>query len=372
PASLNGVSVLTITLVNPNAGTVSGFNFVDNLPANLTVGAAPAATTAGCGAPALTASAGSSSISFSNGTLAANSNCVIKVNVTPAATGSLVNTTNHLFIDTTDTGHNATATLTVNNAPPPGTGICGQALATWTFPTGFNITTPAASTSSVTTSAAIGAGLTAESTAESTLTGTAGSSSWGTNGNTATGATLTTSNDDYFEFAINTTGGVSSVAFSFQARRTNNGAQGLAVFVGTTNTRPETGTSVFSNSAALTAAGTAWTAFGPINVSSGLNSSGLTYFRVYGFNSGNTNPGADLSIDNIVFTGCGTAVKPTIAKAFSPSPIAVNATSTLTFTLTNTNTAPLTAAAFTDALPSGVQVAATPAAATTCDGTWTP
>jgi uncharacterized repeat protein (TIGR01451 family) len=373
PASLNGVSALTITLTNPNAGTVSGYNFVDNLPANLVVAATPNATTSGCGAPTLTASAGSSSISFSNGTLAANSNCVIKVNVTPTATGSLVNTTNHLFIDTTDTGHSATATLTVNSAPPPGTGVCGQPLATWTFPTGFNITAPAASTSSVTTSAAIGAGLTAQQTAESTLTGTAGSSSWGTNGATATGATLTTSNDDYFEFAINTTG-VSSVAFSFQARRTNNGAQGLAVFVGTTNTRPETGTSVFSNSAALTAAGTAWTAFGPITVNSGLNPSGLTYFRIYGFNSGNTNPGADLSIDNVVFTGCGTAVNPTIAKAFSPSPIAVNANSTLTFTLTNTNPAPLTGATFTDSLPSGVQVAPTPAAATTCGGapTWAP
>jgi uncharacterized repeat protein (TIGR01451 family) len=371
PASLNGVSALTITLTNPNAGTVSGYNFVDNLPANLTVAATPGATATGCGTPTLTASAGSSSISFSNGTLAANSNCVIKVNVTPSATGSLVNTTGHLFIDTTDTGHNATATLTVNNAPPPGTGLCGQPLATWTFPTGFNITTPAASTSSVTTSAAIGAGLTAQQTTESTLTATAGSSSWGTNGNTATGTTLTTSNDDYFEFAINTTG-ASSVAFSFQARRTNNGAQGLAVFVGTTNTRPETGTSIFNNSAALTAAGTAWTAFGPMTVSSGLNPSGLTYFRIYGFNSGNTNPGADLSIDNVVFTGCGAAVKPAIAKAFSPSPIAVNAISTLTFTLTNPNAAPLTSAAFTDALPSGLQVAATPAAATTCGGTWAP
>src|SRR5205085_3136214 len=59
-------------------------------------------------------------------------------------------------------------------------------------------------------------------------------------------------------------------------------------------------------------------------------------------------------------------------KAFAPNPIAVNGVSTLTFTLTNTNTAQLTNAAFMDPLPSGVQVAATPAAATTCGGMWTP
>ncbi|MEO8378160.1 MAG: DUF11 domain-containing protein, partial [Acidobacteriota bacterium] len=263
--------------------------------------------------------------------------------------------------------------MTVNTAPPPGPGICGLSLATWTFPTGFNTAAPAASTSSVGTAAAIGAGLSAQSAGESTLTNTAGSASWGTNGAVATGATLTTANNDFFEFAINTTG-KTSVAFSFQARRTNNGAQGLAVFVGTTNTRPETGTSVFSDSAALTAAGTAWTAFGPITVNSGLNPSGLTYFRVYGFNATNSNPGSDLSIDNISFTGCGAAVQPTIAKSFSPDPIAVNGVSTLTFTLTNTNAAPLTGATFTDSLPGGLQVAATPAASTTCGGspTWAP
>ncbi|HKR66532.1 MAG TPA: hypothetical protein VJZ00_22585, partial [Thermoanaerobaculia bacterium] len=373
PAPLNGVSALTITLSNPNPGTLGGYNFVDNLPANLIVATPPAATTSGCGTPTLTANAGASSISFSNGTLAANSNCIIKVNVTPSATGTLVNTTNNLFVGTIDTGHNATANLTVNTAPPPGTGFCGVSVATWAFPTGFNVSNPAASSSTVTTSAAIGGGLSAQQTTESTITNTAGSSSWGTNGGVATGATLVTTNDDYFEFGVNTTG-VTSITLNFQARRTNNGANGLAVFAGTTNTRPETGTSVFSDSAALTAAGTAWTPIGPITVNSGLNPSGLTYFRIYGFNSSNTNPGSDLSIDNVNFTVCATAQQPTIAKSFSPKPIAVNGVSTLTFTLTNPNSTQLTGANFTDALPAGVQVAAIPAASTTCTGgpTWAP
>src|ERR1051326_7970507 len=111
PASVNGISALTITLTNPNGGTLGGYNFVDNLPANLVVANPSAATTSGCGTPTLTAKCGSGPLTLSHGTLAANSNCVIKVNVTPTATGSLVNTTNNLFVGTVDTTHNATATL---------------------------------------------------------------------------------------------------------------------------------------------------------------------------------------------------------------------------------------------------------------------
>ncbi|MDZ4159500.1 MAG: hypothetical protein U1B80_06900, partial [Anaerolineaceae bacterium] len=81
-----------------------------------------------------------------------------------------------------------------------------------------------------------------------------------------------------------------------------------------------------------------------------------------------------MSLDNIVVTGCSVPSHPTLTKSFSPNPIAVNGVSTLTFTLTNPNSVALTGVKFTDALPSGVQVAATPAASTTCGGTptWAP
>ena len=49
PAPINGVSALTITLTNPNPGTIGGYNFIDNLPANMLVATPPAATTTGCG-----------------------------------------------------------------------------------------------------------------------------------------------------------------------------------------------------------------------------------------------------------------------------------------------------------------------------------
>jgi len=85
-------------------------------------------------------------------------------------------------------------------------------------------------------------------------------------------------------------------------------------------------------------------------------------------------PTAALHLDNVIVTGCGVPQPPAITKAFSPDPIAVNGTSTLTVTITNENNVSLTGLTFTDALPSGVEVAATPAASTTCGGspTWAP
>ncbi|HEX2836349.1 MAG TPA: DUF11 domain-containing protein, partial [Thermoanaerobaculia bacterium] len=368
PAPLNGVSALTFTITNPNAGSVSGYNFVDNLPANLVVATPPAATTSGCGTPALTAVAGSGSISFSNGTVAANSTCVIKVNVTPTATGTLNNTTGNLFVGALDTGDNAAASLTVNTAPPPGTGICGNALARWNFPTGMSTTAPLPTTASVTATASAGAGLAPQFSSNDNTLAPAGTGSWSSNGSIATGTPLSTANNDFFEFAIDTTG-VTSLQLTFDAMRSNNGPRGVAVYWGNSATPP--GTQAFATDLALGAASSWFNLSHTFNT--GLNPSGTTYFRIYLYNSSNTNPGSDIYLDNVVFSGCGAATPPTLTKSFAPDPIAVGATSTLTFTLTNPNAAALTAAAFSDALPSGLQVAATPAASTTCAGaTWAP
>jgi uncharacterized repeat protein (TIGR01451 family) len=57
---------------------------------------------------------------------------------------------------------------------------------------------------------------------------------------------------------------------------------------------------------------------------------------------------------------------PSIAKAFSPNPIAVGGVSTLTFTVTNPNSGlALNGIAFSDTFPAGLQVAATPNVTTT-------
>jgi hypothetical protein len=62
---------------------------------------------------------------------------------------------------------------------------------------------------------------------------------------------------------------------------------------------------------------------------------------------------------------------PTVAVAFSPSSVNTNTKSTLTITLANSNGYALTQANLADALPTGITVATTPAAATTCAGSLT-
>lgn len=133
--NVNGISRLTITIKNNNPVTVSGYNLVDNLPANMKVANPPNATTSSCGSPTFAPTANATSLSFSNGTIAANGTCTIQVDVTTTTTGTFTNTTNNLFVDTQDTGKSATAQLTVNNAPPPPTPTCGLVLARWTMDT---------------------------------------------------------------------------------------------------------------------------------------------------------------------------------------------------------------------------------------------
>ncbi len=360
--AVNGVSVLTLVLGNPNPGTVVAYNVVDNLPANLVIAATPNATTSGCGTPTLTANAGASSITFPGGTLAANSNCIVKVNVTPTTTGSKVNTTNNLFIGPVDTGHNATATLTVNAAPPPGTGFCGQTLANWSVPNGTIANPPDLTGGLPTVKAANVATATLAanvpgSTAIDTSKGHGDTTSWSTFGYKNAG--------QFIQFTLDTTN-YTGVQMSFWVANPSP-ANGPAQITVTVNGGAGFGPPVLTiNSPA--AAFTQHT----VDLTGLTNTGGNTLIRITATGANNDASGASLLYDDMVFTGCSAAIQPTIAKTFAPNPIAVGGVSTLTFTLTNSNTAPLTGAAFNDTLPAGVQVAATPAAATTCGGTWTP
>ncbi|MDB6011220.1 MAG: hypothetical protein JWL65_3470 [Gammaproteobacteria bacterium] len=61
-------------------------------------------------------------------------------------------------------------------------------------------------------------------------------------------------------------------------------------------------------------------------------------------------------------------VAPTITETFAPASVSTNSNSTLTISLSNSNAYPLTQVALTDALPSGLSVATSPAATNTCNG----
>ena len=367
-----GTSTLTFTLSNPNPSPVSGASFTDPLPllsGNQMVVATPATfSTSGCGSPTFAPTAGATSVSFSNGSVAANSNCVVSVRVSVPSTptsGTYANTSNHLFVGGVDTGHFASASLGLTSSSA-GTGLCGLTLAQWTMAPAAGTSVPPATSfkaSNVTAATdAAGSGIT------STINTTIGNpvNSWSANG-FSTAASLTTSNNDYFEFAATTTN-YTSIGFKFDAQLDTNlhGPQSLQLYSSTDGSTFTAYGSTISPTATFT---TYNPAFGGT-----ANTNGITYFRIYGYNAGNNGADAILFLDNISITGCGTPVQPTLTKAFSPNPIAVNGTSTLTFTLTNTNTVQLTGAKFTDTLPAGLQVAATPSATTTCTGspTWAP
>jgi LPXTG-site transpeptidase (sortase) family protein len=363
PTTAGGVSTLTFTLTNPTSTTLTGLNFSDSLPqtpGNMAVASTPNASTTGCGSPTFAPLGGDIVLTFSNGSLAPNSSCTIKVNVTVTAAGTYSNTTTHLFIGTLDTGHAATDTLTVNSAPAGPAPVCGLTMAQWTFATGFNTASPVPATSSVTASASPGAGVVSTAFSE-------GTDSWGSNGGIATTATLTTTNNDYLQFVLNTAG-FSSVSLTFDAARKNipNSPRGIAVYYSSgTGNNPEPNVPLYNNATALPTGTTAFSAFGSFTFTPPANT---TYVRIYFFNAGNTSSGSDIFVDNVTFSGCGIPSPATFSKAFSPNPVSVGATSTLTFSLTNPNTGvDFTGVSFTDTLPGNLTVPT--GSSSQCNGT---
>lgn len=77
-----------------------------------------------------------------------------------------------------------------------------------------------------------------------------------------------------------------------------------------------------------------------------------------------------MSVGGNTIGGCSAAqIVPTVTKAFAPTSIIAGGTSQLTITVNNSNaSASSLTAAFTDTLPAGVVIAATPGATTTCGG----
>jgi uncharacterized repeat protein (TIGR01451 family) len=375
---VGGTSTLTFTLANTIATSISGANFTDTFPGGMTVAASPAASTSGCGTPTFAPTAGAATIAFSNGTIAANGNCTISVNVTASPAGTYNNTSGSLFIGTTNTGKTASATLTVGSVPAPPACTSGLELARWTMETAqgtavppspsfrsgrvssavaaFNNTLPAPAGSSIYTGPIVGAqplnywqgiGWLSGSGQPNPLT------------DTSFQFTIDTSNFTGVQLAFQ------AIAGSFWANPHNND---IYVF---SSANGGAYTFVYTNNNLDTSA---WVGYSGLSASA--TGSSTTSFRIIprGRSNGAGGDAANVFLDNISITGCGVPQAPTITKAFSTNPVAVGGTSTLTFTLTNENNIALTGTAFTDTLPAGVQVAATPAASTTCGGppTWSP
>ncbi len=362
-----GTSLLRFTITNPNPVAITGYNFLDTLPAGVLV-AAPANASTTCGGT-VTAVSGTDEVALAGGTVGAGGSCSVLVSVTAALTGVYVNVSDNLFIGEADTGNNATDTLTVSASPPPVLDCDENAtLALWQFPLAASATAPLPSSNLVTATAGIGAGISGTTSIDTANNDTGGS--WYTD-NVNTGA-LNTANAEYFEFVIDTTG-LDSITLDFASRRTVQGPQNLRLFYGATGT--ETASTIYSIGASAV-----WIAQGPTVLSTGLNSSGNTVFRLYVYNANQNNNGHAAMLDGVRFRGlyCDEITPPpptgesppTVSKSFSPDPIAIGQTSTLTFTITNPNlAAALSGIALRDELPFGMDVAPGTFGGT-CTGFW--
>jgi len=355
-------STLSIAITNSSDSAVTGVSLTDTLPAGLTISGTP--TTPQCGG---TISSTTGSLTITGATIPAkvggvNGVCTVTALVTSSSNGSYTNTTGHLFINGSDTGTTATANLTVAATVTP-TGICGT-MAEWKMTPGgtgegTNPPGPVLTTKTVATAIASygGTGLV---TAINTSVGNPVNSWRGTGWQKSDVVTEATT--PYFQFAISTNN-YTSVILQFDATILSanpTGPSKIQIYKSNDNSAGS-----YSSVTTATPIGSTFSTFGSYVVP--FNASGTTYYRLYGTSAQNSGAG-DLYIDNIRFSGCGPAIKPTISKAFNLSTIAAGSTSTLTFTLNNTNAIALTSTAFTDNLPSGVQVAATPSANSTCVG----
>ena len=113
---INGSSVLTITLTNPNSSAITGAAFTDSYPVGLVNTSSPGGSTS-CTGATVTAAAGGSSLALSGAGIPANSSCTVTVNVTSAAAGAYANSTGAVTTSNASSGSSASATLNVLQAP---------------------------------------------------------------------------------------------------------------------------------------------------------------------------------------------------------------------------------------------------------------
>ena len=116
--AIDGASTLTFTINNASGVTtaLTSLDFTDTLPAGLTV-ATPANASTTCTGGTLNAVSGTGVLSYSGGALASASSCTVQIDVTGAASGSFANTSGDL---TSSVGNSGTASATLTIVPLPG------------------------------------------------------------------------------------------------------------------------------------------------------------------------------------------------------------------------------------------------------------
>jgi uncharacterized repeat protein (TIGR01451 family) len=423
--ALNATTSLSFTITNPaaNVDPLTGVAFTDTLPTGLTVANASATV---CGGTLTTTAP--TGIALTGATIAVNSQCQFSVTVTGAASGQYNNVTGAVTSTNGGTGNTANASLTVATPPSitkafgaaqiptlgttsltftianPNTNVTLNGIAfTDNLPAGLVVapTPNLNNTCGGTATAVAGSGsvsLSAGTLASSTnctvsvdVQGTTAgvknnsvqvTSTEGGTGNTSN-ASITVVAGPTIQKAFGALsiplGGSTSLSFTITNGNTTASLSGVAF----SDTLPAG--LVISTPNGLT--GTCGA--GTITATQGTNTISLSGGTIaangsctFSVNVTGTAAGLQVNTTSTVTStegGSGAAATaslkveapPSIAKAFTPSNIALNATTSLTFTITNpaANVDPLTGVAFTDTLPTGLTVAN--ASATVCGGTLT-
>ena len=432
PTSVNvgQESTLTLTIDNTsNALAATGMAFTDPLPAGMVLAADPAATN-GCNGT-LTAVAGANSLSLSGGSVNGGQTCSISVQVVTSQDGSLANTTTVLTSNFPDAGP-ATANLAVNPAGAPvfvkaftPTRVQQGQTSSLTF--GIDNTANSVPATGMSFTDTFPAGMVVApvpntaSDCGGTLTASAGAGSVSLTGGTVAALSNCTISVDVRATASGTLANVSGdltsdlpTATGPSATLTSNAAQMLfsKAFADSTIEQGTDTTLTFTIDNSANAINATAMAFSdPLtsglvvaSVPNVVNDCGGTVTAVAGSTSIALTGGAlaesaicTISVD-VTGTEAGTIanttsiltssladvpaasdtltvnapVAPGFAKAFAPASITQGETTVLTFTLDNTNFIDAEGLAFTDPLPAGLVVAATPAMSNTCGGTFTP
>jgi len=369
----DGVSALRLTITNPNPLAVSGYQFTDNLPGNMVV-ASPASLTNGCGGTA-TAASGSGTVELSGGTLAGNASCSILVDVTVPFDSSasypvVLSNSVDLYVGGS-VGSSATAQddLTVTEESPPPLECqslaSGSAVAGWSSFDNATTPTPTFEVVQGIASASGGSGLTFDLSGGVEWRGFV----------TQTGRNLAAARaaDAYYEFAVDTTGLVST-DFALEAfRRNGNAPASITLDYGPIGS--------LTQSTTLSPVPTQNSRPGVQNfIATGLtnlNASGSTVFRVYSYGASNLNQ--PVSLIDITIDGegdiCGPADPgtepdpPGLSKVFSANPVRAGETLTLSFDVSNPNGSDaLSGVTFRDELPDGMATAG--GFVNGCGGSW--
>ncbi|MEL7060658.1 MAG: IPTL-CTERM sorting domain-containing protein, partial [Acidobacteriota bacterium] len=422
---VGGISTLTFTIDNTGSTlAATALDFTDSLPAGLEVAATPNASNT-CTAGTLTAVAGSGTISYTGGTVAAAAACTLAVDVTPTAAGTLVNTSGAL---TSSSGSSGTATDTLRADPQPGFAkafapnpIAIGTTTTLTFTIDNTGSLNAATSLDFIDALPAGLEVAAMPNASTTctvgtLTAVAGSGTISYTGGTVAASSSCTVQVDVTGVTpgmlVNTSGALtSSLGSSGTATDTLEVTVAALTFakafapnpiaIGTTTTltltidNPNaadisgldfsdplpTGLEVAAapNASTTCTGGTLTAVAGTTTISyTGgtipANASCTVSVDILGADSGMfLNTSSQLTSDIGTTPAATDTLEVTVAaltfaKAFAPNPIAIGTTTTLTFTIDNPNAADIGGLDFNDPLPTGLEVAATPNASTTCIG----